>query len=98
MSSKAKKIHITTESREIFIVRMNGKDTIRGYCESCAMEAEMFDLNSAVSFSGLGARDLIRQIAEGTIHSSEVASGHLLVCRNSLKKIDVQKLVDKKTE
>ena len=85
--TNTKKILITTESREIFIVRINGKEIFRGYCESCAAEAEMFDLNSAVSFSGLGARELIRQIEAGTIHSSEIASGHLLVCRNSLKEL-----------
>jgi hypothetical protein len=44
----------------------------------------MFDLNSAVSFSGVGARELIRQIEAGTVHSSEMASGHLLICKTSL--------------
>ncbi len=45
----------------------------------------MFDLDSAVSFSGVGARELIRQIEAGTIHSSEIESGHLLICETSLK-------------
>ena len=85
MPTDTKRILIETESREIFIVRMNGKEVIRGFCGSCAAEAEMFDLNAAVSFSGIGARELIRQIEADTIHSSEIASGHLLICETSLR-------------
>jgi hypothetical protein len=84
MTTNTKKILIETESREIFIVRRNGKEIIRGSCRSCAVEAEMLDLNTAVSFSGLGARELIRQIEGGGIHSLEIESGHLLICKTSL--------------
>jgi len=85
MPIDTKRILIETENREIFIVRKHGKEVIRGSCRSCAAEAEMFDLDSAVSFSGVGARELIRQIEAGTIHSSEIESGHLLICETSLK-------------
>ena len=81
----AKKILITTESREIYIVRMNNKSDIREFCAECATQTEMLMLDEAVSFSSRNTSELIRQIEIGAIHSLETASGHLLVCRNSLE-------------
>jgi hypothetical protein len=83
MMKNSKKILITSESREIFIVRMNGKETVRGFCEICAAETEMLMLDQAVSLFGIGTLEIIRHIKTGEIHSKEIASLHLLVCQNS---------------
>ncbi len=80
-----KKILITTESREIFIARRGEQRTIRGFCETCAAEVEMLPLDEAVSFTGKSTLELIRLTEAGAIHPTETASGHLLVCQNSLK-------------
>ncbi len=85
MMTNAKKILITTESHEIFIVRMNGKSHIRGFCPNCTFEVEILTLDEAVSFSAKHTRELIRQIETDAVHSIETTSGHLLVCQNSLK-------------
>ena len=79
-----KKILITTESREVFIVRIQGGSNISGFCAVCATEVKLLTLDEAVSFSAMPTRALIRQIESGAIHSVETASGHLLVCRHSL--------------
>ena len=82
--TNAKRILITTESREIFIVRINGKSNVWGFCEICAAETEMLTLDESVCAAGKSARELIHQIESSAIHSLETASGHLLVCQNSL--------------
>ncbi len=83
--SKAKKILITTESSEIFILRRSGQNTIRGFCSDCAAEIEMLTLDEAVSFSALNTRELICRIETGAVHSIETLGGHLLVCQKSLQ-------------
>jgi hypothetical protein len=85
MSSKEKKFRITTEKHEIFIIRQNGqKRTTHGFCPSCGAEGEMLDFDSAISFSGISGRELIRRFEADEIHSIETANGHLLICKRSL--------------
>ena len=79
-----KKILITTESHEVFIVRLGGGSNIKGFCAPCAGEVDLLTIDEAVSFSALGTRELIRRIERGAVHAVETASGHLLVCRSSL--------------
>ncbi len=80
----AKKILITTESHEIFIVRVNRRSNIRGFCPDCAEEVELLTLDEAVSVSTRKTRELIREIEADAVHSIETLSGHLLLCRRSL--------------
>jgi len=87
MISKAKKILITTESHEVFIVRMNGRSNIRGFCPQCSIEVNLLTLDEAVGVTGRTTLELIRGIETEAIHSIETGSGHLLVCRNSLKDV-----------
>jgi hypothetical protein len=79
-----KKILITTESHEVFIVRLAGGSNIQGFCALCGEETSLLTLDEAVSFSALSTRTLFRQIECSAVHSVETASGHLLVCRQSL--------------
>ena len=85
---KAKKILITTERHEIFIVRQNGHTTIRGFCPACGVEVEMLPFDAAISFSGIRGRDLMRESEIGVIHSVETTAGHLLICKSSLAELD----------
>ena len=82
---KIKKIFITTNEHEIFIVRRGAEKTLSGFCESCGEEVEMLTLDQAVAQSGTRTLEIIRQIESGAIHSTETENGHLLVCRRSLK-------------
>lgn len=86
MMPKTKKILITTDTSEIFIVRAKGKNVIRGFCFECNADREMLTLDEAVSLSGISTFEIIKQIGEKKIHFLETASGHLLICRNSLSK------------
>lgn len=88
MITKTKKYLITTESREIFIVRTQGNKTIQGFCPECQKEVEMLKLDSITSQTGVSTRELFRLIENNAIHSIETATGHLLACRNSLEAMD----------
>lgn len=83
--TNAKRILITTESREIFIVHGSERQTINGFCEICRAETRMLTLDETVSFTGKSMREMIPEIQTGAVHSIETASGHLLVCQNSLR-------------
>jgi hypothetical protein len=86
MTSKRKKYRITTETHEVFIVRQDGqRKTTREFCPACKAEGEMFDFDSAISFSGISGRELIRRLELGEVHSIETANGHLLICKRSLR-------------
>jgi len=85
MTAKTKKLLITTEKHEIFVVRVNHPTTMRGFCPVCGTEVEMLTLDSAVRFSGSSGREVIRRLAAEEIHTIETANGHLLVCRDSLQ-------------
>jgi hypothetical protein len=85
MPKKAKKYLITTEKREIFIVRQNGHEAIQGFCPTCAFEVGMLTFDAAISFTGISGRELIRRFESGELHSIETTGGHFLVCRDSLK-------------
>lgn len=85
MSPNTKKILIETERQEVFRLRMIGPEITRLYCERCERIEEMLDLNSAADISGAAARDLLRRVDGGELHSPEDAKGHLLICRRSLE-------------
>jgi len=84
MTTKGKKLLITTKSHEILIVRGNRNTTIRGHCPTCKSEVDMLTLDAAVRVSGISGREVVRRIAANEIHFSETASGDLLVCRECL--------------
>lgn len=84
--TNSKKILITTVRNEILIVRHAGeRQKLSEFCQECRALTVMFDFDSAVTIFDVRARDLMEQIAAGAIYSTETASGHPLVCQNSLQ-------------
>lgn len=84
MTTKAKKILITTESREVWIVRRGGKRSLRGFCPRCDAEVEMLPLREAVSLVGVSSRAIHRWVESGSVHFAETPDGMVLICRASL--------------
>lgn len=84
--TNAKKILITTEKREIFIVRRGGQNTIRGFCSNCQREVEMLTLDEAVRVGGQSSRAIVRRVEQDNLHFAETDEGHLLICAVSLEK------------
>jgi hypothetical protein len=86
MSRNARIILIETDVRETFSIRIGRNHLVHIYCNSCGADHDMIDLNAAVTATGIPATDLLERIAAGAIHSPETATGHLLICLNSLKR------------
>ena len=84
MTTKAKKLLITTVSHEVFIVRVNRQTGLRGHCSGCAAEVELLTFDAAVSDAEISGSELVRRLSAGEVHSIESAGGHLLICKRSL--------------
>lgn len=85
----SKKILITTESHEIFILRAGSKASLRGFCSGCGREEELLTLDQAVSISGIGAKELFWLAESGRIHAIETDTKHLLICIASIAGLDL---------
>ncbi|MGH7783875.1 MAG: hypothetical protein ACREO5_08580 [Candidatus Binatia bacterium] len=83
--TNAKKILITRETHETFILRINNKNRAFGFCPGCENEVEIVSLDEAVSISGLRTSELVRRAEIGSIHAIETEGGHLLFCRESME-------------
>ena len=81
----AKKILIESETTETFTLRIRGLQSVRLFCPECEAIEEMVDLNSAADVSGAAARELLRRVESGELHSPETPSGHFMICRGSLE-------------
>ena len=81
----AKKILITSESHEIFILKTGSKGRAFGRCRQCGQEVEILSIDRAVSVSGFKTSDLMRKIDANEIHGIQTESGHILICRESLE-------------
>lgn len=84
MPAKAKKILITTETREVVWIRHSPEFPISGFCNSCGQQTRLLNFDSAISYAAYGGRELLSQIQTGKVHLVETVSGGLLFCRRSL--------------
>lgn len=89
---EAKKILITTERHEFFIVHEKTGERIYRNCPSCGREAEMITLDEAVSLTNKPTRKLLGLIESAAVHAIDSVSGHILVCRNSLSEISEMRM------
>jgi hypothetical protein len=86
MLANTKKILITSEKQEIFFLSESKESAISGMCQMCEQEVEFFTFNSAVTFSGLGGKNLINLLVSRKIHYIETLNRQLLICGESLRK------------
>jgi hypothetical protein len=82
----AKKIFITTESHEVFVLRTGTSEWAFGNCRDCGSEVQILTLDGAISLSGIRTGELVRLAETNEIHSIETSTGHLLICKKSLEK------------
>ena len=93
MSAKTKKYLITTEKHEFFVIRGNQDKTTSGFCAVCQATVELLTLDAITTQTGTSTRVLFQLIESNLIHTIETASGHLLICRNSLTGFENQKFI-----
>ena len=94
----AKKILITTESHEVFVLRTDKSDHAYGHCPDCGREVEILTLDQAVTQSGIPTGSLVRLTEAKQVHSIETSMGHLLICKNSLKGMTGTQTEDEENE
>lgn len=87
MSTKGKKILITSETHETLIVRQGGHAAQLAFCDQCGSETEMLTLDAASAVSGIRTRAIIGLVETGRLHGQETAAGAVRICVTSL--IDV---------
>jgi len=85
MMAEAKKILITSQTHEIFIVR-EPNSGMPAFCRECGEETNLLTLDESVISPSIGTRKLMSLIEANLVHSVEASSGHLLVCQNSIRK------------
>ena len=83
-----KKILITTESHEVFILRIGERERAFGYCEGCGHEVEMLTLDQAVTECRIKTSDLVKMVVNQAVHALETQSGHLIVCDESIRALN----------
>jgi hypothetical protein len=85
MSGNAR-ILIETDVCETFSIRIGRNHVVRIYCDACGADDEMIDLNAAVTATGIPAAGLLERITNGSLHSPQTPTGHLLICLRSLQR------------
>lgn len=87
VTTKAKKILITTESREVWRIRQGTKNSERRYCSECAQEVDFITIAGALAISRVGSRQIHRWIESGCVHFAETLEGSVLICPYSLAEL-----------
>jgi hypothetical protein len=83
--TNAKKILITTESHEVFILRRRVRTFPQHTCPICSTLTCGLTLDDARAYAGLSALELIRSIEAAAIYAYEIeGGGPLLICQKSL--------------
>jgi len=84
MFTNAKKILITTERREVFIVRRPEECPVVAFCSACGESVTFLSFDLAITESNIGGHELMLRSQRGEVHSIETDTGHLLICRRSI--------------
>jgi hypothetical protein len=84
--ANAKKIVITTESLDVFTLRIVGGGAF-GCCGKCGKELAMLTFDQPMSISGLKIGELVRRAETEATDAIGTGSGHLLICLASIAAI-----------
>jgi len=87
---KKKITRVTVATHQVLIVR-TAKNFVRAWCEACGGQVEMLSLEQAAAITGFTLRAICRQVEADSIHFRETADGSLLICLNSLLKLQKER-------
>ncbi len=57
---------------------------LANYCEKCSKVTHLLTIRQAYELIGLSRRTIHNWIADGKVHTQNLASGRKLICKNSL--------------
>lgn len=90
--TNTKKILITTDSFERYLITVRSGNHAIGRCSTCRQKVELMNVDMAVSVAGLRTNEIIRRIETNEIHAIETDSGHLLICARSVRELTQKRL------
>lgn len=81
---KKKTTIITSETQEVFVVRMPASQMRQAWCAVCSGEVEMLNPEEAAAIAGVSTRTIYAWVEADQIDHTATAEGNVLVCPNSL--------------
>jgi hypothetical protein len=87
MLRKKKTTIVTVEARERTTIR-RGFRGVLVWCQQCGAEVSMVTPNEAALLAGTDSLSIFRSIEAGAIHFLEAGNGELLVCCDSLRRLN----------
>ena len=82
-----RRMTITTETERVLIVQKRRIETLR-WCEGCGEPVNLVTPETAATMTGLSVRAICRMVESNKVHFSETPSGSLLICLNSLPRLN----------
>jgi hypothetical protein len=79
---------LTLETERTFIFRSRGRSRT-GWCEQCEANVELMSVADAAREMGLNELMIYKLIHTGDIHCIEDDDVHIVVCLNSLRRVQV---------
>lgn len=80
-----RKTVITFEKLERYYLRVPEPCQELGPCEPCGHEVRWLTPNQTAALTGLTLREIFRRIESNEVHFTEVKSGLVQICQNSLE-------------
>lgn len=78
------KTKIEFESHELTVIRVRHSQTLTAFCAFCEIKVRHLSVARAAAVLGVSETAVFRLVESRAVHSTETASGALLVCGNSV--------------
>jgi hypothetical protein len=82
-----KKTTVSVETERILTIRRRWHET-DGWCEGCGKQVKFVTPETASAVSGLSVRAICRMVETDKVHFMETSNGSLLICLNSLLRLN----------
>lgn len=81
---KTKEVLITTETREVIVIRKEKIKRVRYFCPTCQTKSEMVSVLEAVSRFNFEIREIVELFQSNKLHSLITKNRQYLFCSTSL--------------
>lgn len=85
---KLKEILITTETREIIVVRRQKVKSVWCVCPVCKAKSEMLGVSEAVAKFNFQIREIVEAVQSKKLHLLVTKNNQHLLCSNSLARLN----------
>lgn len=81
-----KRTRITVETERVLVISSRRRRIVESWCDGCGHEVKLIRAEEAAFISGVGLRDICRQVEADNLHYMETADRVLMICLDSLLK------------